>query len=622
MWVFSHQKQRNMSDLSPFHQEILSFLKSSAETREKEEGFDLSADPDLQQLHGSLDVALCKASGPLPLDEILKRYQYVFGERGPIHLERQWMSSFSEQEFAELGLSAYFPKIYRGLPRLYHRDNPSRSHIKKNFTQLSDLKRLSIDRALFSLYEKAVLPAGMKVSIFSWIIPDGLGDWVAAQEAAFLLREKLPQLEIQLIFVTPRKLPSVGEFAVREIYYDKEPSLACVSADDLQMLRQSDLILQIPTFFPHSEELWETVQAISSNRSLPIIETIGEYGFLESSWFHPKSRNRSMGLHVLEKGIFIHKSSHCTFAEIEQKNLLNWLFGTETPGPYEIETYQKSRCFYMGYLATPLGGAIYLHSLLKLHERDERDIDLCCPDLGWLIRWIEERRKEGLSPLEDSYGIRDISILAFDQSHVMQLNESGKTVRILCPGSISLSDMRKLFHLSGDWVGVRGNQSFTEAVSAGKAFFYDGRDHARYFMKDLIALAENRLAGHKSALQAFRMLGQAFLWNLPEELGDWVDESHFQRNERLPWLHIAHELGNCLLDPDAIVGYKKFCLIAAEEHSFNDFLWHLVLRALTHHLHPDLRESETRQLNLYLAGKLSFSSFIKNLRVRMMQITL
>lgn len=610
-----------MSDLSPFYQEILSFLKSTASTREKQEGFDSKVDSDLLHFHSSIDAALSDSTGPLPMNEIIENYHHLFGERGPIHLEREWMNSFSEKEFADLGLSAYFPRIYRGLPRLYHRDNPARSHIKKNFTNLTDLKKLMVDKAIYSLYDRVRLPRGMKISIFSWIIPDGFGDWVAIQETATVLREKLPHLEIQLFFLTAIKLPEIKHFPTYEIHYYKDPSLSDFSLEVLKLFRDSDLILQIPTFFSKSDELWEMIRSVVSDRPMPAIENIGEYGFLESQWYHPKSHNRSMGLHALEKGIFIRKSPHCSFSEIDQKNLLNWLFATQTPGPIEIEAYKKNRHFYMGYLSTPMGGAVYLHSLLKIHERDEKDIDLCCPDLGWLIRWIDARKKNQLPLLEETFGLKEISILAFDQEHRMVFKDTGKVLRVLSPGIISVSDMRKLFYLSGEWVGVRGNQSFTEAVSAGKPFFYDGREHARYFIKDLIALAENRLTGHRLTLQAFRLLGQAFLWNLPEELGDWVDETHYQRQEKMPWFEIATELGNCLKDPDTVAGFKKFSMITAQEHSFNGFLCNLVQRRLYHTIHPYVRESEERQLHLFLVGKISFSALIKKNLIRIMQKT-
>jgi len=567
-----------MSNLSPFHQEILGFLGSQARERMKVEGYDLNLDAEAREFQKVVE------DGLLPLDEIVENYNHLFGERGPVHVECRWMGAFSEKEFAELGLGAYFPRIYRGLPRFYTRDNPTRSFIKKNFTNVGDLKRLSVDRAVFSLYEGVAPKRAWKVGIFSWVMPDGLGDWVAAVEAAKCIRAKMPWLDIHLFIVSNRELPKCEEFPVH--VYDREE------------LAKMDFVLQIPTFYPELD--------------MPT-ENVGEYGFLESSWFHPKSGNRSMGLHVLEKGIFIRKVQRTSFAEVKQKRLLQVLFGTELPGPAEIDAYEKRSRFHLGYLATPLGGAIYLHSLLKMWERDEKDIDVCCPDLSWFIQWIEGRGKV----LEEPFGVKEIVVQLLDQRHVLPIGEKGKTLQLICPGEISLADMQRLIYLSGEWVGVRGNQSLTEAISAGKAFFYDGRDHARYLIKDIVAMAENRLSQHVSARHAFRMMGQAFLWNLPEDTNEWVDESHFQKEGRMDWFAIAAELGTSLQDPDAIAGFKKFCKICADEHAFNPFLCHLVERGL---VPPEIRETEKGLMQLYGVGKISFSTLVKNLRLRMMQI--
>jgi hypothetical protein len=568
--------------MSPFHQELFSFLKGSAERRAEEEGFDPEHDPELQKFHRTIEQPETAT-----LDEIIEDYHHIFTARGPIHIEYRWMNSFSEKEFSDEGLSRFFPRIYRGLPRLYRKDNPSVSRIKKNFTSLASLKSLSVDRALFSLYEGKWVPEASRIGILTHVLPDGLGDWIAATETASILAAKWPSLDIHLFAVSSRELePQEYPFEVHVFSKETPPPI----------LNQMDFLLQIPTLFP--EEIILTAP----------VEKMGEYGFMESDWYHPKSGNRSLGLHVLEKGIFVRKMGRCSFAEIEQKALLLSLFNTETPGPVEIEAYRQTHRFHLAYLATSTGGAIYFNSLLKMWEKDKRDIDLCCPDLRWFI-------EEGRQLLVQSFGVREIVVLFKEKIYRIPVSKEGKTVRILVPESLSQADMRRLLSLSDDWVAVRGNQSLSEAISAGKAFFYDGRDHARYFVKDLAALAENRLSGHPRAVIAFRQMYQAFLWNLPEDLAEWVDESYFQRQEKPPWPDIAIELGAALQDPDAIVGFKKFCRIVSEEQAFNPFLCHLVERELFHAAHPAVRGAEQQLLQLYAAGQIPFSALVKNLKV-------
>ncbi len=572
-----------MSDLSPFHQELFSFLKKNAKERTEEESFDLENDPQLQKMHRLLEVPQGAS-----LNEIIEDYQHLFEHRGPTHIEYRWMRSFQEREFADVGLSRYFPRIYRGLPRVYHRDDPSRSHIKKNFTNLADLRRLSVDRAVLSLYEGTAKVGSIKVGILTHVLPDGLGDWTAAVETASILAAKWPSLDIHLFIATSRKLPQEnGAFHVHTFFLNE------VSGPVPSAIQEMDVLLQIPTRFPVAPG-----------------EKIGEYGFLESDWFHPKSGNRSMGLHVLEKGIFTPKMGRSSFAEIERKELLITLFNTETPGPIEIETYRAKNRFHLAYLASSIGGVIYLHSLLKMCERDERNIDLCCPDLKWLIKWLEEQRQIEAK----AFGIKEILILFQEHSYSLPVAEKGKTVRIIHCGPLSRADMWRLISLSDDWIAIRGNHSFSEAISAKKAFFYDGLQHARYFVKDITALAENRLSGHRSALHAFRLMNQAFLWNLPEDTSEWVDESHFQREERPPWMEIALELGALLQDPDAIVGFKKFCTIVSEEHSFNSFVCHLLEKEFFRLEHPSLFEEQQQLLELYASAQISFPTLVKNLK--------
>ncbi len=368
--------------MTPFHQEILSFLKSDTNT----------------------------------------------------DLEHRWIRAFSEREFSYVGCKPHFPKIYRGLPRLYQRENPNFSYVKPHFTNLAAIQALGIDKAVFSLYGNTLLPQRMKIVIFAWVIPDGLGDWVAAQEAARVLDEKIPDLDIQLLFLTPRKLPPSPGYSTHVVPCQTPPCVSDFPLEALRILRNSRLILQIPTFFPGSEELWEAIRLIPSNHPMPLIENIGEYGFLESSWFHPKSANRSMGLHALEKGIFTRSKAPCTFADIGQPLLNSYLFGAERPSKEAISQYKKTHRFFLAYLSTPIGGAIYLHSLLEMLAEEEKDIDLCCPDLKWLIDWISQRQKLSLPPIQGEFGLKEVAIVSSDQTHLRRLRETAKLSASSIPG--------------------------------------------------------------------------------------------------------------------------------------------------------------------------------------------
>ncbi len=581
---------------SLFHSELIKFLHEDVERRCAEEGFQPDADPQLQALLQGLSPT--SSDEPLPLDEIIDNYQHLFGTRGPIHIEKILMEALPAADFMALGLSRYYPRMYRGLPRLYHKSHPSQSHIKKNFTHLPSLKRQAVSKALFSLYAK--LPARGKVTLFTWVIGDGLGDYVAAIEVLRLLRGRLPDLEISFVALVQEKALSSlsypeGAFLIP---YERECPLSLLTPEAWQKLRSSDLILQLPTFYPHTGSLLETLQSMPADHPVPKIEILGEYGFLESSWFHPKSGNASLGLHFLEKGILVRKPCQASWDDVQNGRLLQW----RSPEHH----------FYLAYLTTPLGGAIYLHALLKSLEADEKGIDICIPDLGWFVQFVERQNRSGRPLLEWEMGVQAIEVYFEERVHTLSIAPTGKKVRLLCPGSLTQSDFRSLLALSGDWVAVRGNQSFSEVISQNKPFFYDGREHARYFMKDLIALAENRIGTYPSALTCFRGMQQGFLYNIPLQEGEWLDETFFQ--EREEWTAIALKLGLSLQDPQVGVGYRKLNQILAEEFSANAFLCHLVQRALCHRRDPMIEKLEKEEMDLFTAQAQTFAQLIRNVQ--------
>jgi len=594
--------------MTSFHSELLEFLQREILNHSGAEGFGPSVDPNVLSLKKALSPI--SADEGLAVSEIIENYHHLFAAGGPVHIEKMLMDAFSRKEFEELGLLRYLPRMYRGLPRLYHSAHPARSHIKKNFAHLPTIKRLASEKAIFSLYENFKLDKDAKICLFTWVIGDGFGDYIAAIETAHILEERFPGLDVQKIVLLPSKISiSSPPSKCILIPYDKDDSPHIIPHSALVELRTSDLILSMPTYYPHTSQLIELLKKMSATLPMPKIELLGEYGYLESSWFHPRTHNRSMGLHFLEKGILIRKSRSASFAEVKNEQLLQWLFKTNSPGPLEIDQYLAESRFYVAYLTTPIGGAVYLHALLKSLEQDPKGIDLCVPDLGWFIHHIEKQNRLGIPVLEGNFAVKTIEVWHEGQIHAMSISPDGKRVRILSPGPLSQADFRALLSLSGEFAAIRGDQSFSEAVSANKVFFYDGREHARYFIKDLVALAENRIGSHRGALAVFRGMGKTFLHNLPDPEGEWVDETYFQEKE--DWLAIALEIGLALKDPDTIAGFKKLNRIIGEEFSCNEFLCHLVKRALCHKKHPQIERAEEDQLSLFTNHSQSFGAAIK-----------
>lgn len=527
----------------------------------------------------------------LELPEIIEKYQQSLQKATPLHIEKTMMEDLPAKDYMELGLSRTYPRVFRGLPRSYLRDQPSTSKIKTNFDHLPSLKRAAISKALFSLYSKTETKG--KVILFTYVMKDGHGDFIAGLEVSRLLSSRLPQIEIEFIALVPEgfsaHFPNTSLIA-----YKEECPLDLIPQEVLERMRAADLILQLPTFYPFTHELIEKLKELPAAKPMPKFESVGEYGFVDSSWFHPKSGAYSLGLHFLEKGILTRKACQATWQDVQNERLKSWK--------------RAENRFYLAYLATPMGGGIYLHALLKSLEEDPCDIDICVPDLNWFFAFYEKQKTAGRPLLEWEVGVSSIDIYFGDKFSSLSLSSKGKKLRLLCPGALSQSDFRALLALSAEWVAIRGNQSFSEAVSQGKVFFYDGRGHSRSFVKDFAAVAENRIRPFHGALECVRGMVQAFLYNLPVQEEPWVDETYFQELE--DWTAIALKIAFALQDPETATGFKQLGKILSEEFSANSFLCHLVQRALFHRLHPYLESLEEENVSKFTRGDLKFRPLI------------
>ncbi len=465
----------------------------------------------------------------------------------------------------EQSLLNSFPslKINRGLPRIYQRSNPSINYVKKEFSQLDVVKKLVLEKTLLPRYKPN---KNAKICLFTFMLSDGWGDFIAHKEIAKILANQYPI--VQSIVCVPKGF-SLSAPNMILVPYDKECPPESFSKIAISAMQNADLVLSCPTYVPNVEEL----KKMTKTRWLQV----GQYGFIETNFFSPVNGNYCMGLHFLELGILIRESKEKgDFRTLENKTLLYALFSTTTPQTIDIERYRTFHRLHLAYLVSPIGGAIYMHALFQFYRNDSRTIDICTPDIGWLIQYMNLQK--GLFLIEN-YGIQEIEIHYDGKIHRRELARSGKKVRFLS-GSLSDNDFRKLMILSEEFIAVRGDQSFSEAISANRLFFYDGAIHARYFIKDLIALAENKLSHNPGALSLFRAMGQAFAYQIPDETGEWVEETAFQ--ERQPWENIANRIAISLHSEQTLAGFKQFNQMVASEYSCNEILCQLVAQELSH----------------------------------------
>lgn len=567
-------QKKNMpnSRKTPFHIELFSYLLNDLENKIPE---DAAIEESLKEIKNHLQNAI-SLNNVSHFPEILDKYQ---------HLVSQTKKDLKQTPIQEtLLMREYLGKISRGLPRLYNRYNPTQSFVKKDFSDLGVLKKLADEKTLLPRFEKFPIPKEAKVCLFTYMLPDGWGDLIAVKEVFQILKARFPHLHLKTILCVPKAFSLETKnlhLNATIIPYDKDCPPSVFPKEALSEMKSSHLILSLPTFYPYTGLLKKELKITSAERNKSKMICIGQYGFLESSYFHPRSGNYSMGLHFLEKGILIRENSlKPDFRRLENQTLLFTLFGTTAPQIVDVERYLASNRFYLAYLLSPFGGAIYLHALLQSQIHSQMTIDICTPHIGWLVEYLQICDREKKPVLAEDFGIREMEIHFGGKIHRRALKPHGKKLRILCPGNLSDADFRNLIRLSEEFVAVRGDQSFSEAVSANRIFFYDGAPHARYFMKDLIALAENRLNLNKAALAIFRCMNQAYMYNRADSDSEWVEETYFQ--EKQPWQEIAKKLGSALQSPSALSGFQQFNQIIRNEYSFNKTLCHMVQRELSY----------------------------------------
>ncbi len=437
------------------------------------------------------------------------------------------------------------PQMYRGLPRLFNRNKISQSRIKEGFGDLPSLRRRVALRPLFALYAHTI-PKG-RVCIVHGSSQE-VGAW-----AAHCLRSQFSDLSIEQVGL------------------------------DEQLLPDADLILQMPSSL-----------ADLLGRKGAQVERIGDLGMGELFDFRPESNGYPMGLHFLEMGLPIQKLKQAKWDQVESEEVQQWK--------------SQDAHFYFADLKSSLGGAIYLHALLKSLEKDEGAIDLCVSQLDWFIKYLEEQKRGGGAFLQWDLGVKDFEVRFGSECFHLNIASEGKRVRILCPKDLSRFDFQRLLSLSKPFVAVSSTQALSAMIAMGKPFFLDACSGKLQFVKDLLALAENRIRAFPATLECLRAIHASALYQWPPQDGQWVDETFFQ--ERLEWSSIALGLGFSLQDPDIANGFKQLGQIVATEFSANRFLTHLVQRAFCHRTSPQVAALESELLHSFSLGEQTFSQIV------------
>ncbi len=345
----------------------------------------------------------------------------------------------SESELNKLNVPLYaYPKPISQIPQF----------------GFSELIRSYIDNTLLSLYRDVKLPKNVRVMLLTFVI-GGYGDYYAQLEVAKILKKAFPQIELDCILLlhkdrkinhphTCHLIPYIGKTSNQVIY--EYPSNQVRG-----LLDTADLIFQVPTYFPHIAEL-------SSH-----VESLGECGMIETRDFEPRTGNRCMGFHFLEKGVLIKEVPETSSLDsIVTQEITDWM--------------QEGASFNMSYTSSKKGNQEFLIKLLELLEDDKRDVDLL------MLSFPEFDPK--------TLNLEKIVIYHKGYQSKIKINKRGKILRVYVADHIPHCDFVKFMSLTDTLIGCTGDGSLFEAISTGKPFFYDALEHKRSALRYLCFLAK------------------------------------------------------------------------------------------------------------------------------------
>ncbi|NRA90660.1 MAG: hypothetical protein HRU43_05995 [Simkaniaceae bacterium] len=329
----------------------------------------------------------------------------------------------------------------RPLPRSFVNEELGISEVTKPFQSLPDLKRLLIDDEILSLYSQPYTVP--KISLLTYVYWDGLGDYYGQKHLANFL--KLAGVEVSEVSLV-RKGKTFAADTGMVIPF--EPSIMpTFSPSALETIQKSHIVLQFPTYFPFTMALQKLI------RSGPYWEYLGEYGFINTVDYQPGTKRRSLGLHALEKGVFIP-----TLRDLDL--------------PDEIEVP-----YFLAYTKTSSGFFNYLKALL---ESKKRWIHIITFNPLHVIQAVQKKPK----------GLSKVTIKTKETLTKHQLEKKGAEVFIDVMSEVPHEKFLSLLKGAHPFVACTGDTSFSEALALCKLPFYDPPPHKTPFFMDLTFIAE------------------------------------------------------------------------------------------------------------------------------------
>lgn len=518
----------------------------------------------------------------------------LFVEKNPLYqptekhtlcYEQLLENVLTKEDLIALNLPLFLrPKILRGLPRLVHPLDSSRYKIPDAFSDLALLKKQILDKALLYLYYTHYVPKQGSLLLLTFAFADGRGDLMTHQHIHDYLRKVFPRLEISSQLLIHHDFPWKKE--KNTLLYGKNHIHEAFTQEHLSLFKNANLILETPTAFPHYQEL----KTLAPHTSL---ERLGEHGLIEAAAFQP-AVSRCMGLHFLEKGLFVKEKILRDFSKIQNPFLSRFL---------------GQNRFNFGYTKTVRGTSLYVMTLLYATARAKEDLDIC------LFQFPSKIAFENAPYFQ---GVREVLIYTEKTVTRIPLHPQGKRIRFFLCDHLFHQDVLQLTALSQDLVGCTGDQSVLEAISTGTPFFYDPPPFKRRFLKDLSLVAEH--ARLKTAHKFLALCLKNPELFLSEPQGGFVSEDVLECMEERSSLEdnsditIAQTLGNLLCDPSCQKDFLELQEYLKTEYPLEPILQGIIARAFCHQEHKEIALLENQLIERFLKGEISGRELLFELR--------
>ncbi|MBA2728586.1 MAG: hypothetical protein H0U49_10500 [Parachlamydiaceae bacterium] len=406
---------------------------------------------------------------------------------------------------------------------------------------------LQFDLALWDLMDKCkATPGDEGIVLSSYILGDGLGDWVHLEKEAKELNKKFPDRQITVIAIAAErhrgKLQPKNNSQVRhhiEYYADSvhcTPSINVSPFNDheslIQTVKQAAAWLAGPI----------AIQGIFNNlknESMTNGFAINEYGYKANDKNEEFLNKVFLGIGNEEIGIYTNRiKSDYQWDKIENHVLKEELFHCQEVRLNHIEAYLSKIAPFFCYVSNDDIAIRFIYRAIYFaHYQSKKSyIDIIYPAKTNLKNLIEN-----LKHISNTFPVSTINV---NGEKIVDTGVNGIHLRIINPGRLTKRDFKRVMFLSSPLVGCTGNASLGQALSYGKIPYYEQLDQTKQTKKNLCLIAE-RICGLDSPLVYLLEAEKRFMMIDNQERG------HL-RNEKL--VEDAKKLGELIKEQFTLNG--------------------------------------------------------------------